>query len=254
MDAPNFRVDGKVALITGAGRGIGLGMAQGLASAGATVVIQDIELEVATAAAQAIVAEGGKALALGGDLTDLTLPERLVKQTVEQAGGIDILINNGAIQSSKHWLEMPLEEMKLQFDTDLVSPILFCRAAVPYMKAKKWGRIINLGSIQQRSANPHMLPYSLCKGSMEKLTKALGRDLARDKITVNCIAPGWINTYRNRHDFKDAQDVVEKGKHVPLGRVGEPYDFAGIVVLLCSSAGEYITGQNIFVDGGFSTH
>ena len=147
---------------------------------------------------------------------------------------------------------MPLQEIQKQFDCDLLVPILLCRHAVPHMKAKQWGRIINLGSIQQRNANPHMLPYSLSKAAMEKFTMALARDLARDQITVNCIAPGWINTWRNRDDFRNEQEIKQKGKHIPLGRIGQPEDFGGIAVLLCSDAGSYITGQTIFVDGGLS--
>jgi NAD(P)-dependent dehydrogenase (short-subunit alcohol dehydrogenase family) len=98
-----------------------------------------------------------------------------------------------------------------------------------------------------------MLPYSLSKGALEKLTKGLARELARDNITMNLIAPGWINTYRNSGFFKTQDVVIEAGKKaVPLGRIGEPEDFAGIALLLCSQAGRYITGQSIFVDGGMS--
>ncbi len=254
MEAVPFRVDGKVALATGAGRGIGLAMARALAAAGAAVAIQDIDLDVANAEVARIRSQGGKAIALGGDLSDLTLPQQLVEQTVAHLGSIDILINNGAIQSNGSWLEMPVEEMQKQFDCDLLGPILFSRYAVPHMKARKWGRIINIGSIQHRGANPHMLPYSLSKAAMEKFTMALARDLAKDQITVNCVAPGWINTWRNRDDFKTEEETKQKGRHIPLGRIGIPEDFAGIALLLCSEAGSYITGQTIFVDGGLSAH
>ena len=227
-------------------------MADALAAAGAAVAIQDIDLNVANAEADKIRSQGGKAIALGGDLTDLKLPQQLIERTVTQLGSIDILINNGAIQAHASWLEMPVEEMQKQFDCDLLGPILLSRYAVPHMKAKHWGRIINLGSIQQRGANPHMLPYSLSKAAMEKFTMALARDLASDQITVNCIAPGWINTWRNRDEFRTEEEIRQKGKHVPLGRIGQPEDFGGITVLLCSEAGSYITGQTIFVDGGMS--
>lgn len=252
MDVLPYRIDGKVALITGSGRGIGLAMAQTLASAGAAVAIQDIELDVANAEVARIRAQGGKAIALGGDLVDLKLPQQLIEQTVGQLGCIDILINNGAIQSHGSWLDMPIEEMQKQLECNLLGPILCARHAVPHMKARRWGRIINIGSIQQRSANPHMLPYSLSKAAMEKLTMALARDLAKDQITVNCIAPGWINTWRNRDDFRTEEETKQKGKHILLGRIGVPEDFAGIALLLCSDAGSYITGQTIFVDGGLS--
>lgn len=252
MDAPKFRIDGKVALITGSGRGIGMGMAEGLASAGAKVVIQDIDLQVAEETAKRIRDAGGQAFAMPGDLTDMTVAEKLVKDTVNAVGPIDILVNNAAIQSVAPWTEMPVEEMQKQLNTDLLVPILLSRLVLPHMKEQKWGRIVNLGSIQQRGANPSMLPYSLSKAAIEKLTKALARDLAKHGITVNCIAPGWINTWRNRNDFKDEEDMKTKGKNVPIGRVGQPGDFGGICLLLCSDAGSYITGQTIFVDGGMS--
>ncbi len=252
MDALNFRIDGKVTLITGSGRGIGLAIARALAAAGASVVIQDIDLDVANFEAARINAEGGKAIALGGDLTDLALPEKLVQQTTEKLGPIDILVNNAAIQTAEHWMASSLDSMKKQFDADLIAPIQLSRLVIPHMKEKKWGRIINLGSIQQRGGNTHMLPYSLSKAAIAKLTKALARELAKDQITVNCIAPGWINTWRNRNEFKSDADLKDKGKHVPIGRIGEPSDFMGIALLLCSDPGSYITGQTIFVDGGMS--
>lgn len=253
MDFPNFRVDGKVALLTGAGRGIGLAMAQALTAAGAAVVIQDIDVDVAQRQAKAINQQGGRAIALGGDLTDLSLPEQIVKQTVAQLGRLDILINNCSIQQRQHWQTETTANMQKQLDADLISPILFCQHAVPHMQAGKWGRIINMGSIQGRRANAEMVAYSLSKVAMPKLTMALARDLGKYHITVNCIAPGWIaNTWRNRDDFPTPEDTVNKSKFIPLRRIGQPEDMAGITILLCSEAGNYITGQTIYVDGGMS--
>jgi NAD(P)-dependent dehydrogenase (short-subunit alcohol dehydrogenase family) len=248
-----WRLDGKVALLTGAGRGIGLSMAKTLAAAGAAVVIQDIDLSVAETEAEAIVASGGTAVALGGDITDPQLPYTLVRETVKRLGGIHILINNAAIQSSRPWLTLTLEELEREFHADLVAPIRLCQVVTPIFQGQKFGRIINLGSIQQQGGNPGMLPYSLSKVGLVGLTTALARSLAKDQITVNLIAPGYINTWRNRHEFRTQQDVIERGKWVPMGRVGEPADFDGITLLLCSDAGAYITGQSIYVDGGMST-
>jgi NAD(P)-dependent dehydrogenase (short-subunit alcohol dehydrogenase family) len=248
-----FRLDGRVALLTGAGRGIGLAMAKALATAGCAVAIQDIDLEVARAEAKKINEQGGRAIALGGDVCDLSLPAKLVAEVVRELGGLHVLVNNAAIQDEKHWMKVTAEEMQQQIRADLVSPILFCQLVTPIFRKQRWGRIVNLGSVQQRAGNPDMLPYSLCKAAVEKLTTALARDLAGDQITVNLIAPGWINTYRNEHNFSSPQDKAEKGKRVvPIGRVGEPSDFAGVILLLCSDAGEYITGQWIYVDGGLS--
>jgi len=249
----DFRMNGKVALLTGAGRGIGLAMARALAAAGCAVAIQDLDLTVAEAGAAAINAAGGRAIALDGDVLDLHLPARAVSEVVAKLGGLHVLVNNAAIQQPRHWLETSAEEMERQLRADLVAPILFCQQAVPIFRKQQWGRIINLGSIQQLRGNPQMLAYSLSKAALEKMTVALARDLGAGQITVNLIAPGWVHTHRTRNDFTSAEEKEEKGKRAaPLGRVGEPTDFAGITLLLCSDAGSYITGQTIYVDGGMS--
>ena len=247
-----FSLQGKVILITGAGRGIGLAMAKALVAAGASVAIQDIEFDVAQKEADAINAAGGKAVAFGGDILDLTLPARLVAEVVQRLGGLHVLFNNAAIQERTDWIKVTAEDMETNFRANVVSPLLFIQQVTPIFRAQKFGRIINMGSVQQRAANPGMLPYSVSKGAMEKITEGLARTLAKDNITVNQIAPGWItNTHRNRDEFSDPQQAIEAGrKNIPLGRLGEPTDMAGVAVLLCSDAGSYITGQNIFIDGG----
>jgi glucose 1-dehydrogenase len=253
MDSPNFKIDGRVALITGAGRGIGLAIAKALASAGAAVVIQDIEIDVARGEVEQIKRAGGKAAAIGGDITDLAQAKEIIGKAVEPFGGLHILINNAAVQKQEHWLQMSVESMQRQFTGDLMFPIVITQLAADIFKKQKFGRIINIGSIQQKNANAGMLAYSAAKAALERITMAWARDLAGDKITCNCISPGWFDTYRNREDFPNAEEKAKKGKWVPLGRVGEPQDCAGIALLLCSDAGEYITGQNIYVDGGIST-
>ncbi|HLL91048.1 MAG TPA: SDR family NAD(P)-dependent oxidoreductase [Tepidisphaeraceae bacterium] len=252
MTGPDFNLSGKVALLTGAGRGIGLGIAKALAAHGAAVAIQDVDVDVAAAEAEAILTAGGRAVAIGGDVTDLGLAGRVVKETVQQLGGLHVLVNNAAIQKPVHWLDQPPEEMATYLTTNVVGPIAFCQHAVPVLRQQRWGRIVNIGSIQGAGGNAAMLPYSLSKAALVTLTKALARDLAKDNVTVNLISPGWINTYRNRDDFPTEQVKEDKGRHVPLGRVGEPADFGGVAVLLCSDAGAYITGQVIGVDGGMS--
>jgi glucose 1-dehydrogenase len=254
MDAPNLRLDGKVALISGAGRGIGVGIAHALASAGCAVAIQDIDHQVAQSTADKIAAEtGAKLLALGGDITDLSLPSRAVRETQGALGGLHILVNNAAIQQEKDWTQFTVDEITRQVNADFISPILFCQQVTPIFKRQKFGRIINIGSIQQRVGNPDMLPYSMSKAALENLTRGLARVLAEDGITVNLLNPGYFNTYRNRDQFKTPQDLIDRGKkYVPMGRIGEPEDCGGIALLLASDAGAYITGQTIFVDGGMS--
>jgi glucose 1-dehydrogenase len=252
MQGPNFRLDKRVALVTGAGRGIGLGIAKALAAVGCAVAIQDIAVEVAAAEASAIERAGGKAIALGGDIADLSLPARAVDEVVRHLGGLHILVNNASIQQAKDYLDLKADEIERIFRADAASPILFCQSAVPIFQRQKWGRILNIGSIQGLRSNPAMLPYAMAKLAMANMTTSLARRHAGEGITVNLIAPGWFNTYRNQADFPNPGDLEEKGKHIPMGRIGEPSDAAGAAVLLCSDAGAYITGQTLYIDGGMS--
>lgn len=252
MQIPSFDITGRVALITGAGRGIGKGMAHGLAKYGCAVAVQDIELEVAQEAADEIIAAGGRALALGGDVGDLSLLEKWIAQIQEEFGGIHILINNAAIQKECSWLDETTEEFEREWRANLMAPIRLCQLCVPIFKAQKWGRIINMGSIQGKGGNSGMLPYAMSKAALENMTKALGRDLASDGITVNLIAPGYYNTWRNRDQFQTPEDFEKRSQWIPAKRIGEPEDCAGVTILLCSDAGSYITGQTIYVDGGIS--
>jgi NAD(P)-dependent dehydrogenase (short-subunit alcohol dehydrogenase family) len=253
MSRINLDLTGKVALVTGSGRGIGLAIAQSLASHGCAVAIQDIDIDVAQAEAEKINQLGGKAIAIAGDIADLALPDRCIAEVMRQLGGLHILVNNAAIQLAKNWQEFTYDEITKIVNADFLSPIRFCQLAAEIFKAQRWGRIVNIGSIQQRVGNADMLPYSMSKAALENLTRALARTLAPDQVTVNLLNPGYFNTYRNRFDWKDDQERIDKGKsYVPIGRIGEPEDCAGIAVFLASNAGGYITGQTIYVDGGMS--
>lgn len=252
MERMEFKLDGRVALLTGAGRGIGLGIAKALAAHGAAVAIQDLDLSVAEAEAEQLRAQGASAMALGGDLTDLEQVAKIAPQVVHRLGGVDILINNGAIQIHRHWQEVTVAEMQRQVNADQLAPIVLSQAVVPHMRAQRWGRIIHIGSIQQRTGNENMPVYAMSKAALVNLTLAMARDLARDQVTVNLLAPGYFNTFRNRKDFPDAQSLIDTGRKIPVGRIGEPRDCAGAALLLASDAGDYITGQTIYIDGGLS--
>jgi gluconate 5-dehydrogenase len=254
MGAPNFDLSGRVALITGAARGIGLGIAQALASAGCAVAIQDLDLEEATARAREITAAGGggRAIPLGGDLTDPSLAEPLVRETVDRLGGLHVLVNNGAVQSRQHWTQLSLDEFDRTFRANVATPMRLCQQAEPILRKQRWGRILNVGSIQQILGNENMLAYAMSKSALESMTKALARDLARDGVTVNLLAPGYFDTIRNVDALGDPQKRAAAGRRIAAGRVGEPQDCGGAALMLCSPAAEYITGQTLFVDGGLS--
>ena len=253
MQIMEYRLDGKVALITGAGRGIGLGMAKALAEHGCSVAIQDIDFEVAKEEAERICKAGGRAIALPGDATDLSWPAKWISRTIEQLGGLHILINNAAIQIEKHWLQQTTEEIHRQFTANLTTPILLCQQVAPIFRQQKWGRIINLGSIQQRHGNPGMLPYAMSKSALENMTRALAQDLADANVTVNLLAPGFFKTHRTRKFWESGRaNLADALNWVPLKRAGDPADIVPITLLLCSDQGSFITGQTIFVDGGLS--
>ena len=252
LQPPDFDLTDRVALITGAGRGIGLAIAQALASAGCAVAIQDIDEKVAQREADAIVDAGGRAIALGGDITDMSLAEALVTDCVKKLRGLHILINNASIQSGEDWRTLDLEKFDRTMHANIFTPIRLCQAAEPIMRKQRWGRIINVGSIQQMTGNEDMLAYAMSKAALENMTIALARDLAEVGITVNNLAPGYFRTIRNPQLAKP-DERRRAGSHIPIGRVGEPQDAAGIALLLCSNAGQYITGQTIYVDGGMGT-
>jgi NAD(P)-dependent dehydrogenase (short-subunit alcohol dehydrogenase family) len=249
LKTPDLSLHGRVALLTGAGRGIGLAIARALAAAGCAVALQDLDLEVAESEAQRIREEGGRAVAFGGSVGDLEVAKSLVPQTVSALGGLHILVNNAAVQSTTPWLEIKPEEIEAQWRVNLIAPILLCQQAVPLMKAAGFGRILNLGSVQQRG-HVGMLAYSMSKSALNNFTHGLARAVARDHITVNLIGPGYFNTWRNRDDFASGKAAENARNWVPMQRAGEPEEITGMALLLCSPAGGFVTGQTIFVDGG----
>jgi len=252
MPVPDFSLSERVALLTGAGRGIGLGIAQAFVSTGCAVAIQDIDRDIAESEADKIRQSGGRAIALGGDVHDIDAVPEWVDQTVSQLGGIHILVNNAAVQSQRSFLEWSPREMEQQLRADLIAPILLCQRVVPIFREQQWGRILNIGSIQGRSGNLNMLPYSMSKVALNGLTMALARHVVKDGITVNLLAPGFFKTLRNADVFATPQKEAEAHKWVPAGRAGDPKDIAGIALALCSPAGSYVTGQIIYIDGGMS--
>lgn len=245
-------MSGKVALITGAGRGMGRAMARAYAAAGARVAVQDIDLEAAAAVVADIRAAGGEAGAFGGDITEEGFAGRVYGEVLGAVGPVDILVNNAAVQERADWMTVGLDRLAWQWRGNVVTPWFLTRACVPHMRERKWGRVIMLSSVQGRRGFLGMMGYSTTKAAVNNMVTALTRELGVDGITVNAIAPGYFNTHRNAGDFPDEETKRERGKWVPVGRVGEPEDVVGMALLLASDAGGYITGQVLYVDGGLT--
>lgn len=251
MAGLSFDLTGKIALITGAGRGIGLSIAKTFAAHGAAVAIHDIDLPVTQQEVESINASGGKAIAIGGDATDISIAPGLVDQTVAAFGGLHILVNNAGIQKNGSWLELTPEQILREWTANMLLPLRLSQFVNDRFRQQKWGRIVNLSSIQARRGNPNMLAYSMSKSAIQNLTGGLARDLAPYGVTVNALAPGWMDTLRNAGNFANEEDKIRIGRErIPVGRLGTPDDVAGIALLLCSDAGSYITGETIYIAGG----
>jgi NAD(P)-dependent dehydrogenase (short-subunit alcohol dehydrogenase family) len=192
---------GKTALITGAARGIGLAIAHALASRGCAVAIQDIDLDEARKQVELLKSQGHRALALGGDISDTSLPSQLIDATTKEFSALDILINNAGIQSTQPWQNLTIEQFDRTFHANVAAPILLSQLAAPIFIQQKWGRIINIGSGQHLRGNPRMLDYAMSKAAIANMTEALARDLGPHNVTVNNIAPGYFDTLRNAHHF-----------------------------------------------------
>ena len=239
----------KTALVTGASRGIGRAVAIALANDGYAVILHCVNGIAKAEEVKAIIeANGGNAKILTADLCD---PEQ-AKVLAEKMGNVDVLVLNASIQIRKAWQDITLEESYAQLNCNFLSSMVLIQGAVPYMKQQKWGRIITIGSVQEAKPHPDMLIYSSSKAAQTAMVKSLSLQLAEDGITVNNIAPGVIYTDRNVEVLSDPDYARKVTDSIPVRFYGKPEDCAGIVRMLCSEDGRYITGQSIYVDGGKS--
>ena len=242
-------LDGRVALVTGGSRGIGRAIAVELARAGAQVVFTYVSNPEAAAETEKAIAEaGGRGRAQRCDVADHEALEALVAQTLQEHGRLDIAVNNAGIARDQLILRMKPEDFDAVIATNLRGAWSVCRAALKPMVKQRWGRIINLSSVVAQMGNPGQSNYAASKGGVEALTRSLAREVGSRSITVNAVAPGFIDTDMTR----DLPDAAKKGlaERIPLGRLGSAEDVAGVVRFLCSDAAAYVTGQVIHVNGG----
>jgi 3-oxoacyl-[acyl-carrier protein] reductase len=239
----------KVALITGGSRGIGAAVAQTLATAGAAVVVCARNGEAAAATASAIAAQGGQALGVAADVSRAEDAERLMKACLERFGRLDILVNNAGITRDGLVLRMKDGDWSDVLAVNLNGAFYCARAALRViLKQKQSGRIINIGSVVGSMGNAGQANYVTSKAGLIGLTKALAREVAARGVTVNLVAPGFIETDMTAN-LPDAVKETYRGQ-IPLGRFGTAADVAAAVAFLASDGAAYITGQVIHVNGG----
>lgn len=239
----------KTAFITGSSRGIGKAIALRLAADGFRVILHGVnQSKHIQKLKEEIEQNGGVAEIATANLCDLEATKNL-SSVVENA---DVLVLNASLQYRTPWQEITTEACYEQLNCNFVSSMLLVQAAVPHMKETGWGRIITIGSVQEAKPHPDMLVYSASKAAQTNMMQSLSLQLARNGITVNNVAPGVIYTDRNVEALSDPEYAKKVTDSIPVGFYGEPKDCAGIVSLLCSEDGRYITGQSIYVDGGKS--
>lgn len=250
-----FQLTNKVAIVTGAGgRGnsIGRAYALGLAQAGAAVIVADINLEGATRVRNEIIEAGGKAIAVGVDITNSESVQAMADSSVAAFGGVDILVNNAALMAELGTLQavdIPIDEWNRIFNVNLTGALICTQAVVPLMRKRGGGKIINQTS---GGAFPAASVYGIGKLALVGLTTTLARQLGREKINVNAIAPGNVTSDAGRQLTPDDSPFIKFLEMSVAMRVrGAPDELVGALLLLCSSAGDWITGQVIHVDGGW---
>lgn len=248
-----FNIQGKTALVTGGGQGIGKTICLALAEYGADVIINYRSNRVEAEETFRQVQEYGRRAWLWEyDLNSDTISADYATFSEGAGCAVDILVLNASVQVRKPWDQITLDEFNFQMNVNVRASLVLIQCCVPFMEEKGWGRIVTLGSVQQNRPSRQMAVYAASKAAQLNMVKNLAWLLGDKGITVNNLAPGVIATIRNEevlanHSFK--QNMEEK---IPLGYIGEPKDLASTALLLCSDAGRYITGADIFVDGGMS--
>jgi 3-oxoacyl-[acyl-carrier protein] reductase len=241
---------GKVALVTGAARGLGRLIAETLASAGAKVACVDVNAELLEETCEAIRSAGGEAKSFTADVSDSEQVNAVVSGVVDHWGSLQILVNNAGITRDGMFMRMSDEQFDSVLAINLRGTFLFSRAAAkPLMKARG-GRIINIASVSGLMGNPGQANYSASKAGVMGMTRTIARELAGRNITVNAIAPGFIQTDMTAKLSDEIHQALKA--QIPLGRLGQPRDVAETALFLASDAAEYITGQVIVVDGGMT--
>jgi NAD(P)-dependent dehydrogenase (short-subunit alcohol dehydrogenase family) len=245
-----FDLSGHVALITGASSGLGMRFAEVLAENGAAVVLVARRTDRLAAAKARIEAAGGQAIAIGADVLDRTAMAQAFGEAEKTFGTVTLLVNNAGVAHSGRALELPADEWRRILSTDLDAVFFWAQEAARRMiAAGRHGAIVNIASVLGFGVSKGTAAYATAKAGVVQLTKALALELAYKGVRVNAIAPGWFVTEINR-DFLLSEKGAAMTREIPVGRFGEDGDLDGVLLLLASNAGRYITGATYVVDGG----
>jgi NAD(P)-dependent dehydrogenase (short-subunit alcohol dehydrogenase family) len=248
--SPMFSLAGRTAIVTGAATGIGQAIAIRLAEAGATVAVIDLNLPGAQQVAAALPNES---FAMEADVAVAASVTRAVDQVLQQTGQIDILVNNAGIAGRAGFIwEQTDEDWQRNIAINLTGVFNFCRAVVPHMRSRAYGRIVNVASIAGKEGNPRMIPYSATKAGVIGLTKSLGKELATDGICVNAVSPAVIQT--QILDQLTTAQVAYMTDRIPMRRTGKPEEIAYVVHFLSSSECSFVTAQCYDASGGRATY
>ena len=246
-----FNLTGRTALVTGASRGIGRAIALGLARAGADVLVHAASRRAAAdEVAASIRASGVRAGVCIADLAAADAPARIFQEATALLGRIDILVLNASVQFRRTWDHFDRAEFDQMLAVNFRASIELMLLAIPAMRTGHWGRILTLGSVQQTKPSPFMPVYAATKLAQLSIVRSYAKQLAPHGITINNLAPGIIETDRNVEALADADYRARMLAMVPAGRLGQPEDCAAAALLLCSDAGSYITGADLYIDGG----